>query len=382
MGLFGYIKRYSGIFLADVATSIGLYYLWNKGHKYLVPTVSLCGIGASYLYCHLKSRDKLTSNDVIVITGCGSGLGYSLALYCRQLGATVIAGVLQMDSPSVQKLEDEGVIVFPLDLMELNSTTGFTDSVRRTIAEKRLVLRCVINNAAVMVFGEFEWQTYGQLKNQLEVNFLGAMIVTQELMPIIRAHYSRIIVVSSHCKTQPIPGASVYSGTKAAISAWATGLRVELKKYGIRVVSVVPGNQGSFIKESNIFTRQADHFEAMKWVMPKEVQKFYGEYLYRYMKYFSSLVKNTTVQTIRDGRIYEIFEGALLDRYPSATYKNESWRYAIYHTLFTITPTFLRDRLVERFVHAPAWTKEDAEKSVKSAQKAMNGLYNKYNGQD
>lgn len=115
------------------------------------------------------------------------------------------------------------------------------------------VLRCVINNAAVMVFGEFEWQTYGQLKNQLEVNFLGAMIVTQELMPIIRAHYSRIIVVSSHCKAQPIPGASVYSGTKAAISAWATGLRVELKKYGIKVVSVVPGNQG--IAFSNINTR-------------------------------------------------------------------------------------------------------------------------------
>ena len=43
-----------------------------------------------------------------------------------------------MESPAVQKLEDEGVIVFPLDLMEPNSTTGFTDSVRRTIAEKKL----------------------------------------------------------------------------------------------------------------------------------------------------------------------------------------------------------------------------------------------------
>ena len=59
----------------------------------------------------------------------------------------------------------------------------------------------------------------------------------------------------------------------------------------------------------------------MKWVMLKETQNFYGDYLYRYMKYFTSLVKNTTVQTIRDGRIYEIFEGAILDRYPSATYK-------------------------------------------------------------
>lgn len=94
--------------------------------------------GVTYLYCHLKSRDELTPNDVIVITGCGSGLGYSLALHCRQLGATVIAGVLHMESPSVQRLEAAGVIVYSLDLMEVNSTTEFTDSVRRIIAEKRL----------------------------------------------------------------------------------------------------------------------------------------------------------------------------------------------------------------------------------------------------
>lgn len=60
-------------------------------------------------------------------------------------------------------------------------------------------------------------------------------------------------------------------------------------------------------------------------------------------------------------------------------FRNETWRYAIYHTLFSITPTFLRDRLVERFVHAPAWTKEDAEKSMEFAQNAMDTLYKNYN---
>ncbi|XP_071869381.1 SDR family oxidoreductase shroud [Bombus fervidus] len=379
MGLFGYIKRYSGIFLANVGTSIGLYYLWNKGHKYLVPTVSLCSIGVSYLYCRLKARDKLTSKDAIVITGCGSGLGYSLALHFQKLGATVIAGVLQMESPTVNRLEDAGVIVFPLDLMELNSITSFTDSIRRTIGDKKLVLRGVINNAAVMVFGEFEWQTYGHIKTQLEVNFLGATIVTQDLMPIIRGNYSRIIVVSSHCNTQPVPGAAIYSGTKAALTAWATGLRVELKKYGISVVSVVPG---SYMKDTNIFNHQADNFEAMKWVMSKEVQTFYGDYLSRYIKYFTSLVESPVLQTIQDKRVYEIFEAALLDKYPSATYKNESWRYKIYHTLFSITPTFLRDRLVEKFVHGPKWTKEDARRSLVFLKKAMNSLYKKRNRDD
>lgn len=102
-------------------------------------------------------------------------------------------------------------------------------------------LRCLVNNAAVMIFGEVEWQTEDQIRNQVEVNFLGSMRITRELMPMIRAHSSRIIVVSSHCNIQPIPGVAAYSGTKAAISAWATAVRLELKKYGVKVVCFIPG---------------------------------------------------------------------------------------------------------------------------------------------
>lgn len=38
-------------------------------------------------------------------------------------------------------------------------------------------------------------------------------------------------------------------------------------------------------------------------------------------------------------------------------FRNESWRYLVYHALFLIMPTCLRDRLVEKFVQGPSWTK-------------------------
>lgn len=242
MKLMKYVKKFSPMLIANVTTSIGLYYLWNKGYKQYVPLASLCSIGASYLYCRLKSRGEITSNHVIVITGCGSGLGYSLALHCRELGATVIAGVLQMSSPGCKRLLSEGVFVYPLDIRVDKSVENFRDTVQTILTERNLTLGCLINNAAVMVFGEFEWQTYEQLRNQMEVNFLGTMRVTKELMPLIRSHFSRIIVVSSHCNMQPIPGVAVYSGTKAALSAWATAIRLELKKYGVKVVCFVRVN--------------------------------------------------------------------------------------------------------------------------------------------
>lgn len=92
-----------------------------------------------------------------------------------------------------------------------------------------------------MVLGEFEWQTQDLAEHQVNVNLLGTMRITRELMPILRDNRSRIIVVSSHCADESLPGIGIYGATKAALHAWATSLRVEISKYGIEVVSFIPG---------------------------------------------------------------------------------------------------------------------------------------------
>lgn len=96
-----------------------------------------------------------------------------------------------------------------------------------------------------MIFGEFEWITEEQILYQVQVNLIGTMKFTQEFMPEIRAHSSRIILISSHCSIYPLPGIAVYGATKSALQAWATSLRIELKKFGINVVCFIPGKDGS-----------------------------------------------------------------------------------------------------------------------------------------
>lgn len=61
------------------------------------------------------------------------------------------------------------------------------------------VLTAVVNNAGVMCFGEFEWQTDSQIDYQIEVNLLGTMKFTKRLAPLVRKHKARIINVTSHC---------------------------------------------------------------------------------------------------------------------------------------------------------------------------------------
>lgn len=86
----------------------------------------------------MKSRDSISSNQAIVVTGCDSGLGYSLALHCRELGAIVIAGVLRNDGPAVKKLKEQDVFVLPLDVTKTNSVVDFVDSVRSILTQKNL----------------------------------------------------------------------------------------------------------------------------------------------------------------------------------------------------------------------------------------------------
>jgi len=82
--------------------------------------------------------------DLIVITGCNSGLGYSLAMHCRAQGATVLAGVRKISEAKIAKttaieaLENKGVIVRQLDITDETSVRQFGEGVKKLLKERQL----------------------------------------------------------------------------------------------------------------------------------------------------------------------------------------------------------------------------------------------------
>lgn len=80
---------------------------------------------------------------------------------------------------------------------------------------------------------------------------------------------------------------------------------------------------GGFITESNIMKRQQVHFNEMEEYMSDEVRQCYGNYFTRYAEYFSSASPTTDegLKVLSDPRIYEIFDNASLDIYPSTVYR-------------------------------------------------------------
>lgn len=57
--------------------------------------------------------------------------------------------------------------------------------------EHVLELHALINNAARMVMAEYEWQTTHMIQQQFEVNIMGPIMLTAQLLPLFRMDKSK-----------------------------------------------------------------------------------------------------------------------------------------------------------------------------------------------
>lgn len=101
----------------------------------------------------------------------------------------------------------------------------------------------LISNAGMGIAGAIEFTPLSEAKRQFDVNFFGAMNITQAVLPAMRRqHHGRIIFVTSMTAVFSIPFQALYSASKAALTSFAMGLYNEVKPFGIEVCALLPGD--------------------------------------------------------------------------------------------------------------------------------------------
>lgn len=169
-----------------------------------------------------------------VITGANRGIGFE---FCRQLlakGETVVA-VCRQASP---ELKDLGLQV--IEGIEITSDASVA-ALRQAFQDKPIDV--LINNAGIIEGVSLQNLDFASIRRQFEVNALGALRVTEALLPNLKRG-AKIILMTSRMGSigdNSSGGSYGYRMSKAALSMAGKSLAHDLKPAGIAVAIIHPG---------------------------------------------------------------------------------------------------------------------------------------------
>ncbi|XP_024013741.1 11-beta-hydroxysteroid dehydrogenase-like 3 isoform X2 [Eutrema salsugineum] len=172
--------------------------------------------------CNHYLRFEDVAGRVVLITGASSGIGEHLAYEYAKKGAYLALVARRKDRLEIvaetsRQLGSGDVIIIPGDVAKVEDCKKFIDKTIHHFGK----LDHLINNAGVFQTVLFEDIT--QIKDTNPIMSKG-----------------KIIVISSGSANMPLPLASIYSASKAALLRFFETLRVELSP-DIKITIVLPG---------------------------------------------------------------------------------------------------------------------------------------------
>lgn len=182
-----------------------------------------------------------TSGRSAAITGAGSGLGRDIALGLAAKGYLVFGTALS--SGEVRELKDasEGRVNLAVcDITRQERVKAWASAVSDALRRRGLDL--LISNAGILTPGPLEILPLEAIRHEFEVNVFGALAVINAFLPALRAARGRIVQISTWTASLPLPFNGPSGASKAAMEAFATVYRAELKQFGIDVVVAAAGN--------------------------------------------------------------------------------------------------------------------------------------------
>lgn len=188
----------------------------------------------------------------IMITGCSSGIGYTVAQGLKARGWRVFATARQLKD--VIRLDEAGLESLHLDL---NNSESISKAVDEVLVRADGRLDALFNNGGFGQVGAVEDLSRAAMRAQFETNLFGWLELTNRVLPVMRRQgHGRIVMNSSVLGYAAFPYRGAYNAVKHALEGLSDTLRQELFGTGIHVCLVEPGPITSRFRENCL-----PHFE-------------------------------------------------------------------------------------------------------------------------
>ncbi|XP_028617316.1 retinol dehydrogenase 16-like [Grammomys surdaster] len=313
--------------------------------------VALVGLWTLFRLFRERQVVSHLQDKYVFITGCGSGFGNLLARQLDRRGMRVLAacrkeeGAEKLRSKTSDRLE-----TMILDVTNTESIVAATQWVKERVGNRGLW--GLVNNAGISTpSGPTEWMNKQDFATVLDVNLLGMIEVTLNMLPLVRKARGRVVNVSSVMGRVSFGGGGGYCISKYGIEAFSDSLRRELSHFGVKLAIIEPGYFKTPMTDS---ARISSNFQMLWDQTSSEIREIYGE------KYFASSLKmlNGLDQMCNKdlSLVTDCMEHALTARHPRTRY-SAGWDAKLFYLPLSYLPT----SLVDSFFY---WTSPKPEKAL------------------
>ena len=177
----------------------------------------------------------------VFITGASSGIGEALAVYYAAQGATL--GLAARRSEFLEALNQRlggRHACYALDVSDAPALhEAATDFIARFGAPDIIIANAGVSAGTLTEFEE----DLAAFRRIMDINVFGMAATFAPFIPAMKAATGerRLVGIASVAGIRGLPGAEAYSASKAAAIVYLESLRLEMRPYGIKVVTIAPG---------------------------------------------------------------------------------------------------------------------------------------------
>lgn len=209
----------------------------------------------------ISTTEDTVKKVAAIVTGASSGIGATVSRRLCGLGYEVFG--FGRDFGKNEPVASDGFHPVVCDVLDTEKMCAYVRQISSTYT-----VRVLVNNAGIGYYGLHEELNPDKIKRLVRTNLEAPMILTQQLLRHLKKNSGFVINIASVTANESNPHGCAYGATKAGLASFSHSLFDEVRKYGVKVVTIFPD-----MTKTNLY-RNADFEvgeETESFLLPDEV---------------------------------------------------------------------------------------------------------------
>lgn len=214
------------------------------------------------------------NNKVAYITGGSKGIGFGIAktLLNNGMRVAISSRSLEAAQKAATALSDDPTKILAI-ASNVSSMADETNAVKK-ITEYFGQFDVLIANAGVGHFAPIDELTEAKWKATIDTNLTGVFNSVKSSIDSLKKSEGYIITIASLAGANFFETASAYNASKFGLVGFTQAIMLDLRKYGIKVSTIMPGSVSSYFND-----HQPGDADAWK-IQPEDIGQLVADLLH------------------------------------------------------------------------------------------------------